>query len=91
MLNRRHIRIKVMQILFAYYSEEKPDMVRYEKMLMESFERFRDLYIALIILLPEMQARAIDKIEAGLNKKLPAKEDLHPKICYEYSHSYFGQ
>ncbi|MFM9984251.1 MAG: transcription antitermination protein NusB [Flavobacteriales bacterium] len=82
MLNRRHIRIKVMQILFAYYSEEKPDIVKYEKMLMESFERFRDLYIALIILLPEMQARAIEKIEAGLNKKLPAKEDLHPNTKF---------
>ena len=82
MLNRRHIRIKVMQILFAYYSEEKPDIVKYEKMLLESFERFRDLYIALIILLPEMQARAIEKIEAGLNKKLPAKEDLHPNTKF---------
>lgn len=82
MLNRRHIRIKVMQILFAYYSEEKPDIVKYEKMLMESFERFRDLYIALILLLPEMQARAIEKIEAGLNKKLPSKEDLHPNTKF---------
>ena len=82
MLNRRHIRIKVMQILFAYYSEEKPDMVKYEKMLLESFERFRDLYIALILLLPEMQARAIEKIEAGLNKKLPSKEDLHPNTKF---------
>lgn len=82
MLNRRHIRIKVMQILFAYYSEEKPDIVKYEKMLLESFERFRDLYIALILLLPEMQARAIEKIEAGLNKKLPSKEDLHPNTKF---------
>jgi len=82
MLNRRHIRIKVMQVLFAYYSEEKPDVVRYEKMLLESFDRFRDLYISLLDLIPEMQAKAIEKIEAGMNKKLPSKEDLHPNTKF---------
>lgn len=82
MLNRRHIRIKTMQILFAYYSEDKPDIVKYEKMLFESFDRFRDLYIALLTLLPEMQSKAIEKIEAGMNKKLPSKEDLNPNAKF---------
>ncbi len=82
MLNRRHIRIKVLQVLFAYYSEEKPDMTRYEKMLFESFDRFRDLYISILDLMPEMQAKAIEKIEAGMNKKLPTKEDLHPNTKF---------
>jgi len=82
MLNRRHIRIKVMQVLFAYYSEEKPDVVRYEKMLFESFDRFRDLYIGILELIPEMQAKAIEKIEAGMSKKLPTKEDLHPNTKF---------
>jgi N utilization substance protein B len=71
-----------MHILFAYYSDDKPDIVRYEKMLFESFERFRDLYIAIIALLPEMQSKAIEKIEAGMNKKLPTKEDLHPNAKF---------
>ena len=82
MLNRRHIRIKTMQILFAYYSEEKPDIVKYEKMLFESFDRFRDLYIGMLTLLPEMQSKAIEKIEAGMNKKLPTKEDLNPNAKF---------
>jgi N utilization substance protein B len=82
MLNRRQIRIKVMQLLFAYYSEEKPDIVKFEKTLFESFERFRDLYIALLLLPAEMQAKAIEKIEAGMNKKLPTKEDLHPNTKF---------
>ena len=82
MLNRRQIRIKVMQILFAYYSEEKPDIVLYERILFDSFDRFRDLYIGLLLLPAEMQAKAIDKIEAGMNKKLPAKEDLHPNTKF---------
>jgi len=58
MLNRRQIRIKVMQVLFAYYSEENPDIVKYEKILFESFDRFRDLYIGLLLLPAEMQAKA---------------------------------
>jgi N utilization substance protein B len=71
-----------MQLLFAYYSEEKPDIVKFEKTLFESFERFRDLYIALLLLPAEMQAKAIEKIEAGMNKKLPTKEDLHPNTKF---------
>jgi len=71
-----------MQILFAYYSEEKPDIVKYEKMLFESFDRFRDLYIGMLTLLPEMQSKAIEKIEAGMNKKLPTKEDLNPNAKF---------
>jgi len=82
MLNRRQIRIKSMQIIFAYYSEEKPDMVKYEKILFESFNRFRDLYIALLLLPGEMQAKAIEKIEAGMNKKLPTHDDLHPNTKF---------
>ncbi len=82
MLNRRQIRIKAMQILFAYYAEEKPDAAKYEKLLFESFDRFKDLYIAMLCLLPEMQSKAIEKIEAGMNKKLPTHEDLHPNAKF---------
>ena len=82
MLNLRQIRIKTMQIIFAYYSEDKPDVVKYEKILFESFNRFRDLYIALLLLPAEMQAKAIEKIEAGMNKKLPSHEDLHPNTKF---------
>lgn len=82
MLNRRQIRIKTMQIIFAYYSEEKPDVVKYEKILFESFNRFRDLYISLLLLPGEMQAKAIEKIEAGMNKKLPTHDDLHPNTKF---------
>ncbi|MEZ4798368.1 MAG: hypothetical protein R2809_01050 [Flavobacteriales bacterium] len=82
MLNRRHIRIKVLQILFAYYSDEKPDIATYEKMLFESIDRFRELYVAFILLLGEMQGLAIEKIEAGMNKKLPSHDDLHPNTKF---------
>jgi N utilization substance protein B len=50
--------------------------------LFESFNRFRDLYISLLLLPGEMQAKAIEKIEAGMNKKLPTPEDLHPNTKF---------
>jgi transcription antitermination protein NusB len=82
MLNRRHIRIKVLQILFAYYTDEKPDAALYEKMLFSSINKFRELYISLILLLGEMQSLAIEKIEAGMNKRLPSHDDLHPNTKF---------
>lgn len=82
MLNRRHIRIKVLQVLFAYYSDPEPNAASYEKMLFESVNRFRDLYIALIQLNVEMHSLAIERIEAGMNKRLPSHEDLHPNTKF---------
>ncbi|MDZ4824751.1 MAG: transcription antitermination protein NusB [Flavobacteriales bacterium] len=82
MLNRRQIRIKIYQLLFAYYSEKKPDVVLYEKMMHQSFERFRDLYLLYLVLISELQSLAIEKIEVGKNKRLPSREDLHPNTKF---------
>jgi N utilization substance protein B len=82
MLNRRHIRIKVLQVLFAYYNDDEPNAASYEKMLFDSVNRFRDLYVAFIQLMVEMHSLSIEKIEAGMNKKLPSHEDLHPNTKF---------
>ena len=82
MLNRRHIRIKVLQVLFAYYNDEEPNAASYEKMLFESVNRFRDLYVGFIQLMVEMHSLSIEKIEAGMNKKLPSHDDLHPNTKF---------
>ena len=82
MLNRRHIRIKVLQVLFAYYNDDEPNAATYEKMLFESVNRFRDLYVGFIQLMVEMHSLSIEKIESGMNKKLPSHEDLHPNTKF---------
>jgi N utilization substance protein B len=41
-----------------------------------------EMYIWLLSLIVEMQDHAIDKIEAGRNKKLPRPEDLHPNTKF---------
>jgi N utilization substance protein B len=82
MLNRRHIRIKVMQALYAHHTVNDGDIVRSEKALLFSFEKMREMYIYLFMLLVEMQTAAIEKIEAGLAKKLPTEDDLKPNTKF---------
>ena len=78
MLNRRHLRIKVLQTLYAFYQEGEGDAGKAEKALFFSIDKMEEMYIYLLTLIVEMQGAAIDKIEAGKNKQLPSKEDLHP-------------
>lgn len=82
MLNRRQLRIKILHILYAYAIDEKPDAGAYEKQLYSSIEKDYQLYLYLLSLIAEMQFKAIEKIEAGMQKKLPSKEDLHPNTKF---------
>ena len=50
MLNRRHLRIKVLQVLYAYFQSNEEDFRRTEKELMQSVERIHDLYIYLLLM-----------------------------------------
>lgn len=82
MLNRRHLRIKILQALYAYYQNEDRDLAQAEKQLYFSIDKMYEMYLYLLLLVVEMQGKAIDKIEAGRNKRLPAEEDLHPNTKF---------
>ena len=82
MLNRRHIRTKVMHALYAHYTAEEGDIVKSEKQLFFGFDKMYEMYIYLFLLITEMQTCAIEKIEQGRNKKLPTQEDLHPNTKF---------
>ncbi|NQX91161.1 MAG: transcription antitermination protein NusB [Flavobacteriales bacterium] len=82
MLTRRHLRIKVLQTLYAFYQEGAGDIGKAEKELFFSIKKMEEMYVYLLSLIVEMQGAAIDKIEAGKNKKLPSKEDLHPNVKF---------
>ena len=57
-------------------------MKDFEKQLFFSIDKMYEMYLYLLLLVVEMQGRAIEKIEAGLQKKLPAQEDLHPNTKF---------
>lgn len=75
MLNRRILRIKVMQALYAFFQGEEDSVAVAENQLFRSFDRLYDLYILQLILLTEIYHEAQRHIEESKNKFFPSDED----------------
>jgi len=82
MLNRRHIRIKLLQLLYAFFHSESDDLMKLERELDKSFKKTHDLYIHMLVLLVNLKSLAEQKIEMGKNKLLPSQEDLDPNTKF---------
>jgi len=78
MLNRRHIRIKVMQIIYAFKGNESDDLKKDERFLMQSMENMYDLYLLMLSLLIEVQKKAENHQEKSQKKHLATLEDKNP-------------
>lgn len=78
MLNRRHIRVKVMQTLYAFGGSESDDFNKDQKFLLFSIDNMYNLYLLLISLLLEVQKRAEDHLHKKQNKHLATAEDKNP-------------
>jgi N utilization substance protein B len=78
MINRIIIRIKVLQIVYAYYQKNSKDLVSAENELLLSLEKSYDLYhylLLLIVLLTDAEQKRLDK---NMNKLLATEEELNP-------------
>ena len=82
MLNRRHLRIKILHVLFGYFQDEDRDIKRARQALDHSTQKMQELYLMLLDMIGSMQALAIDRIEAGYKKQLPSPEDLNPNTKF---------
>ncbi len=82
MLNRRHLRVKVLQSLYAFFQAGGNDLAKGEKELLHGIEKIYDLYIYQILLLSELLHIAELIIEDKKNKKLPTPEDLNPNTKF---------
>jgi N utilization substance protein B len=78
MLNRRHLRIKVLQALYAFYQTENKDVYAGEKELLKAIERIYDLYLYLFLTFPELKAKGEFRLAENKKKLLPSEEDLNP-------------
>ena len=78
MLNRRHIRVKVMQTLYAFKGGESDDFSKDQKFLLFSIDNMYNLYLLLFSLLIEVQKRAEDDLKKKQKKHLATKEDKDP-------------
>ena len=78
MLNRRHLRIKVLQLLYAFYQSEEDNFPKAEKELLLTIERMYDMYLYLLLSLPELKRAAENKLSDKKKKIRPSEDDLHP-------------
>ncbi len=78
MLNRRQLRIKVLQVLYAHYQSGNDDLYKTKKHLLKSIDQMYDLYLYLLLTFPELKIRAEKRIEENKKKILPNEEDLNP-------------
>jgi transcription antitermination protein NusB len=82
MISRRLLRIKVLQVLYAYYTSEPKDLGNSEKELHFSINKAFELYNYLLILILDVSRYAEFRIEIAKNKKIPAYTDLNPNVRF---------
>ena len=82
MVSRRLLRIKIFQILYAYFANEGGEVVTFKKELDFSINKTHHLYFKFLLLLSEFKKIAETKIELGKNKNLPTLEDLNPNTKF---------
>ena len=80
MLNRRHLRVKVLQTLYAYQLSEDKRVITFEKALLKSVDQVYEMYIWALNLLDEVSDYARIDAEERANKFLPSEADLSPNI-----------
>lgn len=80
MLNRRHLRIKALQNIFAWQMSDKKDLTSSKKALMQSIDDVYEMYVGMLSLLVETtEYTGVDAIERS-NKHLPTADDLNPNL-----------
>lgn len=82
MINRRHIRVKVMQSVYALTTSNSDNLVKEENFLKNSIEKMYDLYVLMIDTLPRIQNLAKEQIEISKKKHFATKEDLNPNTKF---------
>jgi N utilization substance protein B len=82
MINRTLLRIKIVQILYAYYKSDGKSLPQAEKELFHSIEKTYDLYFHLLQLSVEITQFAAQRIEIKRNKLRPTDEDLNPNTRF---------
>jgi N utilization substance protein B len=54
MLNRRHLRVKVLQSLYAFHQSDTKDIKAHEKHLLHSIDQVFEMYIWMLSLISEV-------------------------------------
>lgn len=82
MINRVLIRLKIVQIVYAYYQNGGKNLDTAEKELFFSLSKAYDLYNYLLHLMVEVTKQANKRLNAAKNKLVPTKEELFPNTKF---------
>ncbi|NQU35358.1 MAG: transcription antitermination factor NusB [Bacteroidetes bacterium] len=82
MLYRRHLRIKVLQSLYSWYSGGTSDVIKGEKQLLESIDKLHELFIYQLSFLVEIKRFAEIRLQENKQKFYPTEEDLNPNLRF---------
>ncbi|MGN0053970.1 MAG: transcription antitermination factor NusB [Bacteroides sp.] len=82
MINRILIRLKIIQIVYAYYQNGSKNLDAAEKELFFSLSKAYDLYNYLLMLMIAITAYAQKRIDAGKAKLAPSPEELSPNMKF---------
>jgi transcription antitermination protein NusB len=82
MISRRLLRVKILQVLFAYYKSENESLSNAEKELLHSINKAYELYHYLLLLPIELVDYAETKIQFAKQKLIASHEDLNPNTKF---------
>lgn len=82
MLNRRHIRVKVMQSIYAMHQHQSDNLDKEEKFLFQSIENTQNLYLLLLSALIEIKKKEEGYIDLASKKHLATKEERNPNLKF---------
>ena len=80
MLNRRHLRIKALQNIFAWHLADRKDIKGDLKILMQSIDSVYEMYILMLSLLVEVTEYTANDAADRANKFLKKEEDINPNL-----------
>ena len=82
MIGRRHIRLKVMQSLYSYFSNSSNEISISEKEMTKDIRSITDLHVIIISFIIEIHTYTTDFLDENKSKHIPSDEDLNPNTKF---------
>ena len=82
MLNRRFLRVKVLQGLYAYHQAQETNLSQAERQLLNDIDSLYELFIYQLSFWVEVKHFAEQRIEENKHKIFKTEEDLNPNLKF---------
>ena len=82
MLNRRFLRIKTLQSIYAYHQSESANLAQVERQMLSGINDLYKLFVYQLTFWVEIKQFAERRIEENKQKHFPTQEDLNPNLKF---------